>query len=95
MKFPIEFAKSTGRFDIISPFINFTGNAAVVAVGGISLGAISMIALKALGFSATATAIATAIPVSIGAFGVAGLIVGGAILISILVAASKALGRYL
>lgn len=93
MSFPFEFAKKSGDYDFFSPIINFTGNAAVVAVGGISLGAISYLALKALGFSKIATTISTAIPVAIGAFGVVGAIVGGSIFIAMLIGVTKALGQ--
>lgn len=72
MGFPIEFSKRTGDYDFLSGPINFAGNAAVVAVGGISLAYIANVALKALGFSKTATIIATAIPATFGAFAAAG-----------------------
>lgn len=93
MGFPIQFAKSTGDYDFFSPIINVTGNAAVLAVGGLSLGALSYVALKALGFSKMATSIATAVPVSIGAIGVVVAIGGSCTFIALCVAISKAMGR--
>lgn len=72
-----EFVKSKGDYDFISPTINFTLNAITLAVGGTSLGVITYTALKALGFNQAATLIATAIPTTIAAFGVAGTIAGG------------------
>lgn len=74
-----EFVKRSGDYDLVSGGINIIANLAVVAIGGISLGAISYLALKALGFSGIATTTATAIPVTIGAFGVAGVIVTGCV----------------
>jgi hypothetical protein len=76
MQFPFEFTKSGGSYDFISPIINFTGNAAVVAVGGISLGAITYFALPALGFSSLSLHDVTVISVSIGAFGALGVLAG-------------------
>ena len=76
MQFPFEFTKRSGDYDFISPVINFTGNAAVVAVGGISLGAITYFALQALGFSNLSLHVVTAIPVSIGVFGALGVLAG-------------------
>jgi hypothetical protein len=69
MSFPFQFVKQSGNYDIFSPVINFAGNASVAAVGGISLGAISYLALKALGFSKITTAIVTAIPVTAAVIG--------------------------
>lgn len=80
MSFPIEFAKSRGDNDFISPYINFMGNAGVVAVGGISLAAILGVALKALGFCSAAATIATAIPVTFGVFCVVANLAGTAYL---------------
>lgn len=84
MSFPFKFVQSHGNHDFISRGINACCNAAVVAVGGISVGAIAFIALKALGFSGIAATMATAIPVAIGLIGVAGLVVGGCICIALL-----------
>jgi hypothetical protein len=66
MSFPIEFSKPRGDYDFISSSINLAGNAMVVAVGGISVGAISALALQALGVKGTATAIVTALPFVVG-----------------------------
>lgn len=93
MSFPFEFAKRTGDYDFVSPIINFTGNAAVVAVGGISVGAVSYLALKALGFSKIITAIGTAIPVTIGGIGIIGAALGGCLFIAMCIQIAKALGR--
>ena len=90
MSFPIEFVKSSGDFDCLSPVVNFTGNAALVAVGGISLGAIAYLALKALGFGEVVTTIATAIPITIGVIGVIGAIAGSALLLAIGIAFVRA-----
>lgn len=76
MQFPIEFMKNRGDFDFISPLMNFTGNAAVVAVGGISLAVIANCALKILGFPGAAVKIGTAIPIAIGVIGALGVIAG-------------------
>lgn len=83
MQFPFEFAKRSGDYDFISPIVNFTGNAAVVAIGGISLGAITYFALQALGFSNLSLHAVTAIPVSIGAFGALGVLAGAVCLAGI------------
>ncbi|MCE2982755.1 MAG: hypothetical protein LW832_04220 [Parachlamydia sp.] len=93
MSFPFEFAKRSGDYDFISPIVNFTGNACVVAVGGISLGVISNLALKALGFSEITSTVATAIPVTLGAVGIIGAVVGGCFFIAILAGITEALGR--
>jgi len=93
MSFPIEFVKKTGDYDFFSPIINFTGNAAVVAVGGSGLGGISYLALKTLGFSNIATTTATAIPVVIGAAGLVGTIVGGGIFLTMVKRAGDDLRR--
>lgn len=77
MSFPFEFAKKSGPYDFMSPAINFTGNATVVAVGGICLGTISNLALKALGFSNVVTSATTAIPVVIGVTSVVGVAIPG------------------
>lgn len=74
MSFPYEFSKKSGDYDFVSPILNFAGNSALVAVGGISLGAISYLGLKALGFNKIATTISTAIPTTIGAIGAVGTI---------------------
>lgn len=76
MSFPFEFVKTRGDYDFISPVANLTINAAVVAVGGISLGAISYLALQALGFSKVTATIATAIPVTMGVAGMIGAAMG-------------------
>lgn len=93
MFFPFEFAKRNGDHDFFSPIINFTGNATVVTVGGVSLAAISYLGLKALGFSEIAITVATAIPVTIGAVGMISGIVGGCFFIAMCVGAAQALGR--
>ncbi len=93
MSFPFEFAKSRGDYDFFSPVINFTANATVLAVGGISLGAISYLSLKALGFNKITTTIATAVPVALGSIGVAGSIVGGCIATAMVIGIVKAFGR--
>lgn len=84
MVFPIEFAKRSGDYDFFSPLINFTGNAGVIAVGGMSIGTISYFALKRLGFNKIAITAGTAIPTTIGAFGVAGVVLGGYIFVSLI-----------
>jgi hypothetical protein len=83
MSFSSGSVQTGGNF--ASPLVNVVGTAVLVAVGGTSLGVIAYVALTALGFSKIATAIAMAIPVTIGAFGSAGalLITGGLILIAI------------
>ena len=93
MHFPFEFVKSGGAYDFFSPIVNSIGNAVVLAVGGISLGAISYLALKALGFSEIATTIATAIPITIGAVGIVGVIVGISVFIAMLIGLAKGLGH--
>ncbi|WP_068469499.1 hypothetical protein [Candidatus Protochlamydia phocaeensis] len=93
MVFPIQFARSQGDYDFISPIINITGNATVLAVGGISLGVITTLALKALGFSKLTTSLAAAIPITIGAFGTGVALIGAGFIISILIAMAYALGR--
>ena len=65
MCFPIEFARQSGDFNFISPIINFTGNAAVVAVCGVGISAISILALKLLGFGTAATVATAAVPLTI------------------------------
>ena len=73
MVFPIQFVKQTNN-DFFAPCVNIAGNSAVVAIGGVCLGAITYLALKALGFGAVSTGIISAIPVTIGVFaGIAGL----------------------
>lgn len=71
-----EFIKCRNYCDVIAPVVNFTGNAAILAVGGTALGIITYAAFKALGFNQAATLLATAIPASIAAFGAAGTIAG-------------------
>ncbi len=83
MCFPFEFSKRSGDYDFISPIVNFTGNAAVLAVAGISLGIISNLAFKALGFNTVATSIATAIPVTLGIAGIGAAIIGAACIAAI------------
>ena len=65
--FPVEFMKSKPPHDFISPCVNFIGNAALVGAGSIGLGAITFVALKALGYGNIAAVIASATPVAIGA----------------------------
>lgn len=77
MPFPFEFVRKTGDYDFFSPVINLAANAAVIAVGGVSIGAVSYIALKALGFSSAAVKVTTAIPLFLGVAGVTGVIVAG------------------
>jgi hypothetical protein len=85
MCFPyIEFVKKSGSYDFISDFINLAGNGAVVAAAGISLAVIGNIALKALGFNALATSIATAIPVTVGAIGAGVAVIAGVFALYIL-----------
>lgn len=76
MRFPIEFTKSSGDYDFISPIVNFTGNAAVISAGLFGVGLVSYLALKALGFTSVAVGTATAIPVA-GAIIAAGAAVVG------------------
>lgn len=83
MSFPFEFARSRGDYDIFSPVINFTGNATAVGVGGISLGAISYLALKTLGFSQMTTTVATAIPVIIRTVSIISAVVAGGFFIAV------------
>lgn len=83
MPFPIQFVKSKEHFDIFADGINVAGNGAVLAVGGISLAAITSLAFKALGFNKVATTIATAIPVTIATFGVASAVLGAGFFIGI------------
>ena len=75
---PIQFIKGSesryGNGGTIS-LLNAAANAAVVAVGGIALGGISYVALKALGFNGVAAGVMTAIPITIGAIGVVGSVV--------------------
>lgn len=70
MGFPIQFIEKKGR-DPVPFFVNLGANASLLAVGGMSVAAISYYALKALGFSKIIASIAAAIPVGIGAFGAA------------------------
>ncbi len=92
MSFPIEFAEKGGW---IAPIINITGNLAVLAIGGISLGTISFLAFKALGYAKIAATIASAVPVSIVAFGAAET-VGGALALALIIAlACKGIGKIL
>ncbi len=46
---------------------NYTKNAAVAVIGGLNLAVISTFALKALGFTKSATIVATALPISMSA----------------------------
>ena len=94
MSFPLEFVRSTGDYDFITPTINLTINAAIIAIGGISLGVISHLAFKALGFSALSTGIATAIPVTIGAIGIAGAVAGAACFITMGIAVAQFLRNH-
>lgn len=66
MSFPFEFSRKSGDYDLYSPVINLIGNTAVVAVGGVSLVAISYLALKTLGFGKITLTSISAIPVAIG-----------------------------
>lgn len=93
MVFPINFAKSSGDYDFVSPVINFTGNAAVIAAGGIGLSVITYMGLKALGFSKIATVTSTAIPVTIATIGVVSTIAGTFALLSVINAIGKDLQR--
>lgn len=93
MSFPYEFSKKSGDYDFFSPIINSTGNAMIVAAGGISLAAISYLVLNALGFSTLGTTLATAVPVTIGAFGIIGAVVGASISIAMCIAIVKAFRR--
>lgn len=87
MPWPIQFAKEpkTPYNFLDSSFaINAIGNGAVAIVGGIVLGTLAQVALKALGFTQIADVIALAIPVTLGAFGVVAIAIGcGLIAISI------------
>lgn len=79
MVFPINFSRTNSDYNndiyyitgIKSSVINLIGNGTVVAIGGLGLGLVNNVGLKALGFSKVTTTIATAIPVTIGAFGAA------------------------
>lgn len=93
MPFPIEFAKKNGNYDFFSPIINVACNAAVVAVGGFSLGAISYVALKRLGFNEIAATTEAAIPVVIGATGAVVAVVTGGLFIVMINGVANALGR--
>lgn len=90
MGWPIQFAKEPKEaYGFLSPqfMTNAFGNGAVAIVGGISLGVIAHVALNALGFPNIANIIALAIPVVLGAFGVATIAVGlgtGALLLYII-----------
>lgn len=77
----IEFSKSSGQYDYISPIINFTGNAALVAVGGICVGSILNVALKALGYTGIAVKAPTVVFVTIGMIGAVGTVVGLAMVV--------------
>lgn len=89
MCFPIQFAKSRGQSDFFSPVINFIGNALVVAVAGISLGFISNIALKRLGFN-HASSTFTAISTTIGKIGIAAAIGGFCVFVALCIAIVRA-----
>lgn len=64
MVFPIHFSKPKNLYDVSSPIKNFVGNSAVLTVGGISVGAILFLGLKALGVGTMTALIASAVPVS-------------------------------
>lgn len=66
-----KFVDEHKHLPIVGFGINLALNAGIVAVGGISVAAVTYFALKALGFSSVATGVVTAIPVSIAAFGLA------------------------
>jgi len=82
-------------YDFARPLVNLTQGAIAVAVTGIGLGVILNIALKALGFSKIAVTVSTAIPITIGAVGVVGTIVGIGFFIALAIAVGKSLGRRL
>lgn len=52
--FPIQFMQPNGNRDFISPIVNFSGNAMVVAGVVLGAGAITCLAMKALGYSSYA-----------------------------------------
>lgn len=69
MFFPIHFSKPKHVYDYSSPVKNFVGNSAVLTVGGVSVGAILLLGLKALGISTATALIATAVPLSVAMIG--------------------------
>lgn len=93
MSFPIQFTKSHGDYDIFSPLINFTGNAAVLAVGGVGVGVITYLGLKALGFTSVAAGITAAIPVAAGAVAAAGAVISLGVTCALVAALLKGFKR--
>ena len=89
MSFPIEFAKPRGDYDFLSPLINFTGNAAVVAGVATLAAVVAHFALKALGINGVIASVLQAVPVSIATIGGAGIVLGLGAGVAILVYVAK------
>jgi len=89
MRVSVQFVKPSDDTDYISRGINVAGNCVVVAVGGISLGLIASCVLKPLGYTKFVRILATAIPVTIGAFGVVGALVSTAFVAGMITAYVK------
>ncbi len=93
-EFPVTFVNHSGDYDFISPVVNFTGNALIVAVAGMSLAAISYLALSASGNAHFLPVLTfTAVPAAIGVMGAVGTFIGGACILYIGAAFAQAMGR--
>lgn len=80
----IEFAKSQGDYDVLSPMINVIGNGTVLAVGGIILAKIAAVVAKRFGCSEKTAKFATAIPVVIGVVAAVAVLGAAAFVMNIL-----------
>ena len=58
----INFVKSQGDYDFVSPIQNLAGNAFVYAGAALGVAAITKVALEAMGYSATAAYVAASFP---------------------------------
>lgn len=87
MSFPIQFVKSSGDNDYVSPVINFTGNVAIV-------GGISYLAWRTLGFAYEGSSEVKAIPANRpDGGGLESVLLGGGALLYMLTSVYDALHR--
>jgi hypothetical protein len=73
MSFPIQFSKPSGAYDFMSGPINIAGNGAVVMIGSISVGLVTDVALKALGYHGIRSLATTVFITSAGVSGLVAL----------------------
>jgi hypothetical protein len=81
MPFPIVFLTPMGEYDQLTPVLNRSANAALVAAGSTSLALITCLALKALGYSAPIIKMTSMLPIAFAVSAGAAVVVSTALMI--------------